>query len=989
MATRRERVILDLEDNLSPGLARAAVASRVLKGELDGLGRDSTRAGTNLDKTATSAKKASPEIDRLSGRLRLLRDTAILLGPALVPLGAGAIPLLTGSLAALGSAAGGIGVSILALKGVGDAVKALDDYRLEPTAENLQAVRIEMEKLGPAGAHFVRYLESIEGELRSLQMVARKGMLPGLEDGIDAALERLPGVRKIVRELAEGMGELATSAGRDFRPGGDWDAFFRYLDTDGKDTLVSFGNAIGDITNGLADMMVAFAPVTRQFTGGFEEMAQSFADWAAGLDESRSFQEFLDYVRENGPRAVDMLGSLVRSFSSIVQAAAPVGAVTLPIITKLLDVIGTLASSPLGTPFIVALGAVTAYTRAVDVATAAQTRFNAAQKTGFATAQTTAALAALVVTLSEYADIANEAEERTRSWEAAFADGTLTVEQLKADMQAMQDDGTITGFSDLLQTAMDPSAWVKTSLPGFLLWKNEVDDSRASAARFAAELEILGAQAKQTGGLADFFASEIGLTADQMRIAAGDAQAFSGALAELNGWLDKRAAIRGYREAIQQLAKGLKDGFNREDREQIDATADSIAQVASQIKDKGLRADFLASARASLVATAENAAPKARREIEKVIAKLDELGLTKPPKPELDVDKSKADRKIREIERAFDIMDAMSAEPTIEADDTEAMRVIRRTRMELNNIPDEHVKIYVERVGSMGGPGRGPTGGGGGGSDVNSGTPRIGRTPRSVVPTSLTFGRGSAGDDKAAMYAGMFAAKDAFLGLYEGADAASQGLKGLKRELAAAEKAVERERRKRDALQAQRDAMSSAISGDLSNDLFAVSEGSGNVWAAGATAGGTMDPLAAAEARRDRARRYIAAIRKLKSMGLDKGALSAIIGEGLEATEFMASQPQAYVSEFASTLAEANQYVAQAANMGANAVVSVAEMNAANAELREANKRLKAIEKAIEKLEQTEKAGHAGTQQATQNAQVGWQSSLRRGHSRAKTRGGA
>jgi hypothetical protein len=428
--------------------------------------------------------------------------------------------------------------------------------------------------------------------------------------------------------------------------------------------------------------------------------------------------------------------------------------------------------------------------------------------------------------------------------------------------------------------------------------------------------------------------------------AADAAAEFTGALAEMDSWLSKRAALRGYREDIQDLAKGLKDGFNRQDRENIDATAESILRVAEQIKSPKLREDFLKNARASLMELAQGAAPKARAEIEKVIGKLDEFGITKPKSPKLDVDT------------------------------TAATNAISAIKSWLNGIPDEHVKVYVERVGSMGGPGRDPEI-----SSPNQRTSRRTAGRASAVPTSLTFGRGM-NDDKAALYGDMLGGSRGgpWAQVEDAAHGAAEGLRGLRRRLREAEAAVDRERRQRDALVARRDEVRNAIASDMGGDLFGVSQASGNVWAAGATAGGVMDPQAAVEARRERARRWIAALRTLKDKKVRPAAMQAIIAEGLEAAEFMAAQSSAYLSEFNATLAEAAQFTAQAQNIAGNAVVSVAEMNAANAELKAANKTLKAIEKAIERADKNNKDGHKGTQEST----GGWARSVRAGHRRGK-----
>jgi hypothetical protein len=67
------------------------------------------------------------------------------------------------------------------VQGLGDALKALDAYQLAPTQKNLAKMREEMDKLGPAGASFVTFLDSLEPQFRALQETARAGMLPGVE----------------------------------------------------------------------------------------------------------------------------------------------------------------------------------------------------------------------------------------------------------------------------------------------------------------------------------------------------------------------------------------------------------------------------------------------------------------------------------------------------------------------------------------------------------------------------------------------------------------------------------------------------------------------------------------------------------------------------------------------------------------------------------------------------------------------------------------
>jgi hypothetical protein len=369
VTVRREKVILELQDNFTAGAARAAAATALLKRELDGLNggasgsgidnlgkeveglgkktrktkEDVDGLGDGLGKTRQKTKeftletaiaaertarlqkalreqakaavdaeqgigrisdeaiKGSKEIDRYSGRLRLLADVAVVLGPAAVVVGAG--------LAGMGVSAG---VAGLALYGLGGALTALNKYQLEPTAANLQTLNQEMSKAGPAGREFVLFLDSLGPKLTDLQMVARAGFLPGLQQGIESLMTRFPEVRQIVSELATELGDLAAK-------GGEWLA----------------------------------GP-------GFEQ-----------------FQSFLAYARSQGPAVADFARALAETLIGIGKAMAPIGQVTLPLLTKLLDVIAAIANSPIGPAL---MGTITAFTvigRATSLAEAGMAKFAA------------------------------------------------------------------------------------------------------------------------------------------------------------------------------------------------------------------------------------------------------------------------------------------------------------------------------------------------------------------------------------------------------------------------------------------------------------------------------------------------------------------------------------------------------------------------------------------------------------------------------------
>jgi hypothetical protein len=324
-------------------------------------------------------------------------------------------------------------------------------------------------------------------------------------------------------------------------------------------------------------------------------------------------------------------------------------------------------------------------------------------------------------------------------------------------------------------------------------------------------------------------------------------------------------------------------------------------------------------------------------------------------------------------------LDKIKVKPDIDVDTGPAQAGIRAIESWLNNIDDEHVKVYVERVGTMGGnepladggtiPGRRTPYGDKGlymlapGEEVISNRRGQADRHRALLKrinagglaeggtyTSRRGQNGWASTGSQTMPPGWTAMQDAAAGV-------GWSLKTLKKRLEEAEKALARETSQRDAVIGKMDDLRSSItSGLTSGSLFEVSEASANPWAAGATAGGVMDPFAAQAARKDRAKRMLAAIATLKEKHVTGAALQEILAEGLEAAEFMASQSESALGGFVSDYAETASLINQAGTAGANAAFGP-EFREATKEWKEANRRLDRIEKAVKEADRNNTQG--------------------------------
>ena len=381
MAVRNEVVRLSLQDaGFTSGMVRAASATSLLDralGDLDGssvrVERSLPRASQEVERVGKSSKSAQPDINQLTGRLRLLADAAAVLGPSLVPIGAIGVPAVAGLASQMGFAALGMGTLVAATQGVGDALKAVNKAALEPTAENLEKARIAMSHIGPEAQTFVREFDRIRPTLTMIRDAAAAGWFPGLTDALGSMEQVAPRVAAIFEAIGKTGGDLVAE-GAAALAGPEWDRFMAFVQDNAPQTLEELGRTIGNVASGLADLWMAFDPLSDGFSSWMLSASRSFADWADGLSGTEGFRDFVDYIRENGPKVADAALAIGNAVVQIVEAAAPLGGPSLEIIETFAKVVGAIADSDLGTPILAGAAALAFYNRALAATVALQTR---------------------------------------------------------------------------------------------------------------------------------------------------------------------------------------------------------------------------------------------------------------------------------------------------------------------------------------------------------------------------------------------------------------------------------------------------------------------------------------------------------------------------------------------------------------------------------------------------------------------------------------
>jgi hypothetical protein len=424
MSIRREKVVLDLEDNLSRGMLTAAAATKALDRaltNLDGRTRllrthvgqlNDNRTGLpafqrnardtdiflrsmaggrggggglwSLSEAATASslaiaalnddddgvgalgrnsRKTGDDIVHVTGQLRTFLDVMALLGPSVVPIAGSVLPWIGALTNDLGFAALATGGVAIAFTGMGDALKAVNKAALEPTEDNLMAARIAMEKLGPAAQSMVQELRSMIPMWEEFRAVGAAGLFPGMERGFENLKGLLPTFENILFKLTDTAGDLfargTASLGTE-----RWAAVFRFLQTEARPSMVQMAETVGDLTHGLAAMWMALEPMNQLGADWMSSAANSFDQWAIGLQDSEGLQEFVAYLDEVGPQVADTLGSIANAILQIAEAVAPIGGPILEIFEMLADTVAMIANTDAGSVFLIMAAGMSVLTRA-------------------------------------------------------------------------------------------------------------------------------------------------------------------------------------------------------------------------------------------------------------------------------------------------------------------------------------------------------------------------------------------------------------------------------------------------------------------------------------------------------------------------------------------------------------------------------------------------------------------------------------------------
>lgn len=351
---------------------------------------DTDKSISALDAFRDAARRAGESEKQLVSHGKKLAGVLLTVFPAIIPVIAGMVPVLMAVLNALGVVSGGAlgvagafgvaGAGVVAFGAMGiSALTMLADGTLQATRET-ERYQSSLDSLKSAWAGLIQQnqaqiFNTLANSIDTAK-VALAGLTPfinGVSKGIEQASAKMldwaknsqvaqkffemmgtTGVRIFnnMLDAAGSFGSGLVSVLTQIAPLAEWvsqgfkkmgQAFNEWAQSvEGQNAIKSFieytkqnlpliGQIFGSTFRGIFNLMKAFAPNTHLVLQGLADMAKQFEQWSATIAESDGFKKFIEYVQENGPKVLQVLGNLIMIIVNVASAMAPLGAVVLDV----------------------------------------------------------------------------------------------------------------------------------------------------------------------------------------------------------------------------------------------------------------------------------------------------------------------------------------------------------------------------------------------------------------------------------------------------------------------------------------------------------------------------------------------------------------------------------------------------------------------------------------------------------------------------------
>lgn len=585
-----------------------------------------------------------------------------------------------------------------------------------------QTIRAFFQDAGDSAAELGGFLGAVWGWLGAIIQIGNEagdtifGKMTDAIDGWTASIQANP------EPMREWFADAVDFAGAVGRLAGGFARLFDLLDTEASrvildSVLTSIGGAMDVVSTALGPLVDLFTTVngaTGGFAGALLGAMLLFPRFGRALQGvGRNFTTFRSELSSmpgklnalkaavSGVAGVGGMALLTMSAQSSSEEIRTLGSIAGGALT------GFAVGGPIGAAVGAGAGLISALGAAhADAAQQVDTLAGTLDAETGAITDNTRQAALNILQKDGWLDYAQEQGIALGDVTAALNGNEAAMKRVKDQIDAQKGSGFNPFNSD---------AWTRDS--GEFL--SALDRTRGKIQKAQGDHKQLDEAQKNSAGSARRAASAEGSLANQLSRSARATQSFNDGLKVLNGFLDKRGAVRSYEAAVDEFTKGIRENGKsfdvntekgRANQERLDAIARSAGEVGSKMKGVN-KIEFMQGAENRI----------------KTIA--DRLGLPKRATEDLI-------EKLREAGR-------IKAEPKIDVRTADANAVVSDLEVRLAQIPDQDVKINVSynRTGLARAPAGGPDHGAMGRLIGQPTTMLVGEAgPEAIVPLRRPLG---------------------------------------------------------------------------------------------------------------------------------------------------------------------------------------------------------------------------------------------------------
>lgn len=262
---------------------------------------------------------------------------------ALVP----ATTALAGTLpAAIFTAAGAIGVLMIATNGVGEALKNAFD------PANAEKFNAAMEKLAPAAQSFVREVQALGPAFSQLRKDVQQVFFVQLQGVLtNVATKLLPTLRTGLTQLGADMGALGAGVLNAF---GSNEENIASIFIAAHEAIEPFIPAVGQLVGAFLTLGAVGGPMFAQLSGGFAGLLTRFSEFIEAAAASGSLAGFFDVMLTVLQEIGAILGDVVHLVGSLLAAMQETGYDSLAILGALVAMLDQFFSSDAGQEALIA-----------------------------------------------------------------------------------------------------------------------------------------------------------------------------------------------------------------------------------------------------------------------------------------------------------------------------------------------------------------------------------------------------------------------------------------------------------------------------------------------------------------------------------------------------------------------------------------------------------------------------------------------------------